>query len=320
MDDFSLNALGILYGTDKSDLGYGYLRHYESALSCFRSLPMNMIEIGVDNGASTRMWKRYFPKATIVGVDIQERCKAYEEDRIHIEIGSQSDGEFLDALAAKYPPTVLIDDGSHRAPDIIFSFERMFPALLPGGCYIIEDLFFHEGEAASRTRGSAPMGAQDYVLTFARQLLDGHTHPLHDTNVGRYLQHHIEKIVSVGRAAFIWKKEDDPLGIDYDWLELLVQKSGLAKNWDLLAGFILRNNGPVAKAEHAGREAVRLDKGRWLYHATLAKALERSGDLRQAAMCLEQAAGLSVDPWRASVINDLERVRAKMGTTPAAGD
>ena len=40
MDDMSLNALGILCGTDKSDLGYGYLRHYERALAGFRDLPM----------------------------------------------------------------------------------------------------------------------------------------------------------------------------------------------------------------------------------------------------------------------------------------
>ena len=94
---------------------------------------MNLVEIGVFNGASTRMWKRYFPKATIIGVDIQERCKALEEDRIKIEIGSQSDGPFIDALLEEYPPTVMIDDGSHVASDIIFTFERAFPALLPGG-------------------------------------------------------------------------------------------------------------------------------------------------------------------------------------------
>jgi hypothetical protein len=312
MDDFSLNALGILCGTDKSDLGYGYLRHYERALADFRKLPMNLIEIGVDNGASTRMWKRYFSKALIVGVDIQERCKAFEEDRIAIEIGSQTDGDFLDALAAKYPPTVIIDDGSHRAPDIIFTFERMFPALLPGGCYIVEDLFFHEGEVAARTRGSAPMGAQDYVLTFARQLLDGHRHPLHRTSLGATLQDTIERVEAVGRAAFIRKKDENPLGIDYDWLELLVQRSGLAKNWDLLAGFTLRNNGPLATAERAAREAVRLDKDRWLYHSTLAMILEKGGDLGGAAACLELAVSLTGDPWHASVMERLQKIREKL--------
>jgi tetratricopeptide (TPR) repeat protein len=312
MDDFSLNALGILCGTDKSDLGFGYLRHYERAVAGFRNLPINLIEVGVDNGASARMWKRYFSKALIVGVDIQERCKAYAEDRLKIEIGSQSDGEFLDALAAKYPPTIIIDDGSHQASDIIFTFERMFPVLLPGGCYIIEDLFFHEGDAAERNRGTASMGAQDYLLTFARQLLDGHTVPLHRGKIGERLKHQIERIEAVGRAAFIWKKADDPQGIDYPWLELLVRQSGLAKNWDLLASYVVRNNGPLVTGERAAREAIRLDESRWAYHSTLALVLERAGKLAQAAECLEQAVNLATDPWRETLIKRRQTIERRL--------
>ena len=133
LDDMPLNALGILCGTDKSELGYGYLRHYERALAGFRNLPINVIEIGVDDGASTRMWQRWFSKALIIGVDIQQRCKAFEEERIRIEIGSQADGTFVDSLVAQYPPTVIIDDGSHQADHIIFTFERLFPPCCPAG-------------------------------------------------------------------------------------------------------------------------------------------------------------------------------------------
>jgi hypothetical protein len=131
------------------------------------------------------------------------------------------------------------------------------------------------------------MGAQDYVLTFARQLLDGHTHPLHWTHLGHSLQHQIERVEAVGRAPFIWKRDVNPLGIDYEWLELLVQRSGLAKNWDLLAGFILRHNGPLDAAERAARRAVAMDEGRWLYRSTLAMVPEKTGDLEQTAACLE---------------------------------
>jgi hypothetical protein len=207
---------------------------------------------------------------------------------------------------------IIIDDGSHQAPHIIFTFGRMFPALLPGGCYIIEDLFFHEGEAAVQTRGSAPMGAQDYVLTFARQLLDGHMHPLHRTPLGHTLHSQIERVEAVGRAAFIWKRNVNPLGIDYAWLELLVQRSGLAKNWDLLAGFTLRNNGPLDVAERAARHAVGLDEGRWLYRSTLAMVLENQGELEQAAACLELTVGLTPDNWRASVVERLQDVRRRL--------
>lgn len=206
MLDYSLNTLGILCGTDKSQLGFDYLRHYDRALTPFRNLPMNLIEIGVANGASTKMWSRHFPKAVVIGVDIQEKCRAFEAERTHIEIGSQTDGAFLDALVAKYPPTVIIDDGSHIASDIIFTFEHTFPALLPGGCYVVEDLYMHKEADAARQRGTAPMGAQDYLLTYARRLMDGQPHALHRTDAHHRLAHSIDRVECVGSSAFVWKK------------------------------------------------------------------------------------------------------------------
>jgi hypothetical protein len=312
MDDFSLNALGILSGTDKSQLAFDYLRHYDKSLARFRNIPMNLVEIGVFDGASARMWKRFFPKAVIVGVDIQERCKAFEEDRLKIEIGSQSDGIFLDALMAKYPPTVMIDDGSHIASDIMFTFERTFPALLPGGCYIVEDLFFHNGPDAARQRGSATMGAQDYILIFAKQLMDGQIHPMNQTHAGHGLSHSIDRIETVGRAAFIWKKESDPLGIDYDWLELLVRRANTASNWNLLAGYILRTNGPLPNAERAARAAVAADGQNWSFLSILGQILEKTGDFDQSVAFLERSLALVPERWRPSVMADLDRVKAKL--------
>ena len=103
------------------------------------------------------------------------------------------------------------------------------------------------------------MGAQDYILTFARQLTDGQVHSLHQSHAGFLLAHSIDRIETVGRAAFIWKKEQDSLGIDYEWLELLVQRNGLPHSWAFLAGYILRTNGPLPIAERAARTAADAD-------------------------------------------------------------
>jgi hypothetical protein len=219
MTDFSLNAIGLLYGTDKSQLGFDYLRHYDRALARFRDVPMKLVEIGVSDGASVAMWARHFPKATIVGLDIQERCRAYEDGRIKIEIGSQSDGDFIDAVMANYPPTVMIDDGSHIASDFIFTFERAFPALLPGGCYIVEDLYLHKEADAHRQRGTASMGAKNYILGYSRRLMDSQLMP-GETHAISMLAHTIDRIETVAGAAFVWKKE----AAEIDWLELLTQR------------------------------------------------------------------------------------------------
>jgi hypothetical protein len=312
MDDFSLNALGILCGTDKSQLGFDYLRHYERSLAAFRNVPMNLIEIGVSDGASTRMWKRYFPKATIVGIDIQEQCRQFGDDRVKIEIGSQSDGPFIDMVVNKYPPTVIIDDGSHIASDIIFTFERAFPAVLPGGCYIIEDLFIQKDADAAIHQGTARMGAQDYILLYARRLMDFQSHPLHE--VDSVLAGSIGRIEIVRAAAFIWKREGDLSGIDYDWLELPVQRrssvggQGGSATWAMFAGYILRMNGPLDLAERAARTAVEADGGNWSHLSTLAHVLERAGKHEAAGRSFERGSVLAPEPWRTHLAAHRDRL------------
>ena len=91
-----------------------------------------------------------FSRARIVGIDVNPECRRYADGRIVIEIGSQEDPEFLHYICRKYLPTVIIDDGSHQAHHIIYSFEQLFPALASGGLYIVEDLDFHFGEDAER--------------------------------------------------------------------------------------------------------------------------------------------------------------------------
>lgn len=136
---------------------------------------------------------------------------------------------------------------------------------------------------------------------------------MHHTHLGHRLNNQIERIEAVGRAAFIWKQDVNPP--DYEWLELLVERSGLAKNWDLLAGFILRNNGPLDMAERAARTAIRLNEGRWLYRSTLAFILEKAGKLAQAASCLEQTISQTPDPWRESLSARLKDIRARLAVS-----
>ena len=81
-----LNALAQKYGTDKTNKdhsykGVTYLDIYHRYMSSKRLEVKTFIEIGVKNGASLRMWKDYFPNATIYGIDIDPRCKQFAEDR-----------------------------------------------------------------------------------------------------------------------------------------------------------------------------------------------------------------------------------------------
>ena len=74
-----------------SNYGPIYDRHFAP----FREHSINILEIGVLKGGSMRMWEKYFPKANIFGIDINEECLQYQSDRTKIFIGDQSDVSFL---------------------------------------------------------------------------------------------------------------------------------------------------------------------------------------------------------------------------------
>ena len=139
-DNTPLDLIGIRLGTDKSRLRQDYLRQYERMMTGFRDRPITLLEIGIDQGASLRTWEIYFPKASIIGVDIVPNTRRFARKNVTIEIGSQFDGEFLASLAQKYTPDIIIDDGSHISEHQIFSFERLFHGLKRGGLYVVEDI------------------------------------------------------------------------------------------------------------------------------------------------------------------------------------
>jgi demethylmacrocin O-methyltransferase len=85
------------------------------------------------------MWKRYFYKGTITGIDLYDKS-ALQENRLKIYQGDQTDPNFLrNVSAAEGPFDIIIDDGSHINSHIIISFETLFPLMPSGGIYVIED-------------------------------------------------------------------------------------------------------------------------------------------------------------------------------------
>jgi len=142
----NLEQLAERHGTDKGSKyhtfrGVNYIHLYERYFQRFRKKHISLLEIGVHGGGSLRMWKDYFSSGKIYGLDIDPRCKQYEEDRISIEIGSQGDERVLDKVLENCGDLdIVIDDGSHVNKHILASFKYLFGKLKPGGIYVIEDL------------------------------------------------------------------------------------------------------------------------------------------------------------------------------------
>ena len=104
--------------------------------------PIRLLEIGIQNGGSLQIWRKYLPAGShIVGFDIDPKCASLRPPAgVEIFIGDASDAATLEDRLGDLRFDVIIDDGSHRCDHVIATFQACFARLKPGGIYIIEDL------------------------------------------------------------------------------------------------------------------------------------------------------------------------------------
>lgn len=141
----NLSFLARIHQTDK--LSHGYIPIYERYFSPIRRRPMNIVEIGIGGydspikgGESLRMWRDYFPRSEIFGIDVYDKS-FLNGKRVHTFKGSQCDIECMGNIVKNIGGIdIIIDDGSHISEHVIASFNILFPYLSDGGYYVIEDL------------------------------------------------------------------------------------------------------------------------------------------------------------------------------------
>jgi len=127
-----------------------YERHFPRPCTSKKGLqcePIKMLEIGVQSGGSTRVWKKYYgDQLHYVGIDINPKCKRSEslDENIFIKIGSQTDAAFIHKICQKHGPfDVVIDDGGHTFNMINATLHTIFPSntcMRTHSVYAIEDL------------------------------------------------------------------------------------------------------------------------------------------------------------------------------------
>jgi hypothetical protein len=317
----ALDSVGILEGTDKSSLGWDYLRHFEREFAPFRDRQITVIEIGVAGGPSLRVWKQFFSRAKIVGVDINPKCVSQAGGRAVVEIGSQADGEFLTGICQRHgTPTIVIDDGSHHADHIQFTFEHLFPLVAPGGCYVIEDIHFHFNPPTAKAwRGAAAIPPQDYVTALANRLLAAEFATNQSAMVPAPVRESIDRLSFLPGAVIIWKRDDADLSVRLSRWERLAEQSGNSWCFESLARQILSRGGSLVQAERAARRAVKLNPRDPSVHHTLSRVLEQVGDFAGAVQAIQAAIALlpSEDERGAGFTRRLETLRQRLSTDAA---
>ncbi len=160
----TLAAIGLKHGTDKSVQGHAYLDFYERFFAELRTKPISLLEIGVFEGRSLRMWAEYFPNGRIVGVDLDPSAAKHAAERILIEIADQSNVADLVNLGIAYGPfDIVVDDGSHLWDHQITTLQYLYPFVKAGGFFVLEDLHTSYGDGVPHFRGRASLTAAQYL-------------------------------------------------------------------------------------------------------------------------------------------------------------
>jgi len=137
--------------TDKNTT-HSYLSLYETFFAPRRYSSQNVLEVGIGgggdcNGGSIKLWRDYFPEATIYALDIipfQQVWDGIKGDyriRLYTSVDAYDESfvqrEFVNK-GSKFD--VLIDDGPHTL-DSQKQFIRLYaPLLAEGGVLVIEDI------------------------------------------------------------------------------------------------------------------------------------------------------------------------------------
>jgi len=119
---------------------HGYHRIYPWFLEHFRGQRINLLEIGLEQNESIKLWQEYFSKASIYGIDIDK--KEFNDREVQLHQVDQSKEDQIERFTKEIDTTfdIIIDDGSHVPAHQILSLDHLWKVLSPGGVYIIEDI------------------------------------------------------------------------------------------------------------------------------------------------------------------------------------
>lgn len=151
-----------------------YFEVYDQVFSKYRNKKITFVEIGVLNGGSLLLWKKFFgDQARIIGIDLNPECKKFEKDGIEIFIGDQSNENFWDDFFKKVGKVdVILDDGGHTNQQQIVTTAKSINNINDGGIIVIEDTHTSYMEEFSNP-------SKNSYINFSKKIIDdvNYTYP-----------------------------------------------------------------------------------------------------------------------------------------------
>lgn len=128
------------------DTIHSYLDTYEKIFQNKKYSDVNILEIGVFQGGSIKLWKDYFVKGCVYGIEINGLDSIIDDsikqdNRITLYTNTNAyDDNFLKSKLDNIKFDFLIDDGPHTLESMIFYLTNYVHLLKADGVLIIEDV------------------------------------------------------------------------------------------------------------------------------------------------------------------------------------
>lgn len=145
-NSFESDLERIVNGFESSNfLSFKYKNYFDVYVDIFSKYvnkKITFIEIGVANGGSLFMWRKFFgPEARIIGIDLEPKAVELEKYGFEIFIGDQKDNDLWKMIKEKVGMVdIILDDGGHTDEQQILAVKNCIPIIKDGGLLVVEDV------------------------------------------------------------------------------------------------------------------------------------------------------------------------------------
>ena len=132
--------------TDKNTI-HSYLELYEKLLSKRKDTAKNVLEVGIANGGSIKLWSDYFKNATVYGLDVMHENNVWQEikNKDNIVLYTSTDAYNGDTFRSLFLEKgikfdFMLDDGPHTLHSMVKFITLYSQLMTENGILIIEDI------------------------------------------------------------------------------------------------------------------------------------------------------------------------------------
>ena len=152
---------------------HSYLPLYQELLIKKRDTAKNVLEIGIQNGGSIKLWSDFFTNAKIYGLDIidinhkyiWEAIKNNEKICLYTSIDAYNSDFFIDTILSKNIKfDFILDDGPHTLQSMIKFIKMYSNVMADDGILIIEDV--QSWDWIDTLKNAVPEHLKQYIKTY----------------------------------------------------------------------------------------------------------------------------------------------------------